>query len=359
VVKRMINGRGISKMSDYLEELKHKINESPEYEFLKTNKHLGENICILTLGGSYAYGTNVEGSDIDVRGIAISPSREIIIGKRSFEQIIDNPTDTTVYEINKMISLLSQCNPNCIEILGCKPEQYFILTDIGQKLLDNKKIFLSKRCVHTFGGYATSQLRRLENISNKYVQQSAQEQHILDSINNARYDFPEHYFPMGDGFIDLYIDDAVTETEEFEKEIFMDINLKHYPLRDYANMWNEMKSIVSSYNRIGKRNRRALDHNKIGKHMMHLIRLYFMCIDILEKQEINTYREKEHDLLMEIRNGKYIDENQQPIPEFSEMVDDLEKKLKYAAENTELPETANIDAIEELMFEINSSIIEK
>ena len=72
--------------------------------------------------------------------------------------------------------------------------------------------------------------------------------------------------------------------------------------------------------------------------MMHLVRLYYMCFDILENEKVVTYREKEHDLLMDIRNGKYLDENRQPIPEFFEMVDELEKRLEYDAENTSLPE---------------------
>lgn len=36
-----------------------------DYDFLRTDKHLGENILFLTLGGSHAYGTNVEGSDCE------------------------------------------------------------------------------------------------------------------------------------------------------------------------------------------------------------------------------------------------------------------------------------------------------
>ena len=50
-------------------------------------------------------------------------------------------------------------------MLGSKPEHYIKLTDAGKFLLDNKKLFLSKLAIHTFGGYANAQLRRLENNS--------------------------------------------------------------------------------------------------------------------------------------------------------------------------------------------------
>lgn len=36
------------------------------------------------------------------------------------------------------------------------------------------------------------------------------------------------------------------------------------------------------------------------ENAMHLIRLYLMCLDILEREEIVTLREKDHDLLMDI-----------------------------------------------------------
>ena len=133
-----------------------------QYDFLRTNPHLGNNIVLLTLGGSYAYGTNIESSDVDIRGCALNSPTDLL-GLTSFEQVVETKTDTTIYSFNKLVGLLLNCNPNVIELLGCKPEHYLVLTDTGQKLLDNRKLFLSKRAVNSFGGYAVQQLRRLEN----------------------------------------------------------------------------------------------------------------------------------------------------------------------------------------------------
>ena len=337
-----------------IQEIKDKILFSKEYEFLKTNEHLGDNIILIGLGGSYAYGTNTKNSDLDVRGIALNTKEEILTNK-NFEQFINEETDTTIYSFNKIVSLLSSCNPNTIEICGLKPEHYIYVHPIGKELLNNAQMFLSKRAVHTFGGYASAQLRRLDNKAVRLVNQEQREMHILNSINNAAYTFPEKYFQFNKDNIKLYIDKS--EQEEYDSEIFMDINLHHYPLRDYKSMWSEMNNIVKDYSKIGKRNKHAIEKGKLGKHMMHLIRLYMMCLDILEKEEIITYREKEHDLLMDIRNGKYLDSNDQPISEFYEMVDDYEKKLDYAKLNTSLPDNPDYKKINEFMMSVNERVV--
>lgn len=328
---------------------------SQEYDFLRTNPHLGNNIIILGLGGSHAYGTNVEGSDLDVRGCALNSKSEILTNE-NFEQFDNKDTDTTIYAFNKLIHLLSNCNPNVIELLGLKPEHYLYLSPIGQELLDHKKLFLSKRAIYSFGGYADSQLRRLDNKAARLVGQAQQEQHILNSINNAAYTFKDKYFPLAENdSISLYLDEAVQEG--FEKEIFMDIHLTHYPLRDYKAMWSEMSNIVRDYAKVGRRNANAIEHNKLGKHMMHLVRLYLMCLDILERGEIITYREKDHDLLMKIRNGKYLDNNRQPTDEFFEIVDELKRRLEYAKHNTDLPDKPDYAGIKEFVMSVNERII--
>lgn len=337
-------------MVDFRELLK-----TPEYEFLKTNPHLGNNIILIGLGGSYAYGTNVEGSDIDIRGVALN-SKEEILGAANFEQVIDNPTDTTIYSLRKIISLLTSCNPNTCEILGLKPDHYLYLSPIGQELLDNKKLFLSQRAKYSFGGYAFSQMRRLDNKASRTIAQAEREQHILNSITAATYAWPDTYncFKSGEG-VKLYLD--ASDCEDMDKEIYMDINLTHYPLRDYKNMWADMKNVVSDYDKIGHRNQNAIERGKLGKHMMHLVRLYLMCLDILEKEEINTYRENDIPFLLDIRNGKFLDKESQPLPEFYDMVSEYEKRLEYAAENTSLPEKPNTKAINEFLMSVNERVV--
>ena len=329
--------------------------KTDEYSFLGTNNYLGRNIILLGLGGSHAYGTNVEGSDVDIRGIALNSKQDILCGHQ-FKQVVHEATDTIIYSVNKIIDLLSNCNPNTIELLGLKPDHYLYLHPIGQELLDNRKLFLSKRALYSFGGYATSQLRRLDNKSMRTLEQAQQEQHILNSIINATYAFPDKYQCFNeDDYINLYLD--ISDRDEYDKEIFMDIHLTHYPLRDYKSMWSDMKNIVSEYGKIGQRNKKAIEHGKIAKHMMHLIRLYLMCIDIIEKEEIITYREADLEYLLSIRYGKFLDENGHPIKGFYDIVNEFEHRMTYAAENSSLPEKPNYKAINELRASINERVV--
>lgn len=335
-----------------IEQIKSKLR-STEYDFLRTDKRL-ENTILLTLGGSHAYGMSTPTSDLDIRGIALNSRSDILLGT-DFEQVDNATTDTTIYSFNKMIELLSKSNPNTIEQLGCLPEHYLRLSGVGKELLDNRKMFLSKVCIHSFAGYATAQLRRLENKSARLVGQAQNEQYILNTIKNAQYDFKTRYYPHSDNNIKLYIDDAVQE--DYEAEIFMDINLQHYPLRDWAGMWNEMKSIVSSYNKFGRRNTKAVQKDKLGKHMAHLLRLYMMCIDILTKEEVITYRSEEHDLLMDIRNGKYLDDNKQPTSDFYDLLNEYEKRFDDAKKNTSLPDEPDYKRINEFKMDVNERIV--
>ena len=330
-------------------EIKRKVESDECYKFLKTHKHLGNSIIMLGLGGSYAYGTNVETSDIDLRGIALNNTDDLLLG-RDFEQVVDMTTDTTIYSLKKAFNLFHHCNPNTIEILGLNKDQILYSTPIWDIIQENKMLFISKRCIQSFGGYANAQLRRLETKSARIAGQAQQEEYILGSIRNAEFDFKSRYAHFDNEHFKLYIDRSTKE--EFDTEIMVDLNLHHYPLRDAASLFNDYNSIIRGYDKIGKRNSRAIDRSKLGKHMMHLVRLYLMLFDILEKGEINTYRKEEHELLMSIRNGEYLIDQSTPKPEFYRIVDDLEKRLEADKKITTLPDDPDYNKIDKLYLKI-------
>ena len=88
-----------------LEKIKNTL-KSEDYNFLQENEHLGSNIILIGLGGSYAYGMEKSDgtSDLDIRGIALNKKEEILLNK-DFEQIDDNNTDTVIYSFNKIITV--------------------------------------------------------------------------------------------------------------------------------------------------------------------------------------------------------------------------------------------------------------
>ena len=79
-----------------LDEIKQTLETDKRYEFIRTNPYLGENIMVLAVGGSHAYGTNAASSDLDIRGIAYNTEREILLGQ-DIEQVVSHETDTTIY----------------------------------------------------------------------------------------------------------------------------------------------------------------------------------------------------------------------------------------------------------------------
>ena len=326
-----------------------------EDSFLKTNPRLGKRIILLGVGGSYAYGTNNENSDIDFRGITLNLPSDIL-GLTEFEQYEDDKTDTVIYSFNKIVRLLLDCNPNTIELLGLDEDQYLIKTSLGQELLDNKDLLLSKRAAKSFGGYASAQLRRLQNaIARDSIPQQEREQHIYNSVKNALEDFARRNEMFDKGNINIYIDKS--DNPELETEIFVDADYKHLPLRDYEGMLGAMNSVIRDYDKIGKRNKKK-DDNHLNKHAMHLVRLFMMAIDILEKGEIITHRTDDLELLRSIRRGDFQKADRTYSDEFYALLSDYEKRLETATNNTKLPDNPDMEKVERFVEYMNKKAIE-
>lgn len=137
---------------------------------------------LLVVAGSRAHGLAGPDSDVDLKGVAVPPRRYILGFTRSFEQA-DQPGDMTcfsgdlaapersaaaqhglegtVYSLRKFLALAAGANPNILETLFCREEEVRRCTPTGERLVASRELFLTARCVQTFTGYASDQLRRM------------------------------------------------------------------------------------------------------------------------------------------------------------------------------------------------------
>ncbi|MBR4984650.1 MAG: nucleotidyltransferase domain-containing protein [Proteobacteria bacterium] len=332
----------------------HQLLLQPQYNFINERPELGKHIILLGLSGSISYGTNNAESDLDLRGIALNPKSDLI-GLSCFEQYEDRDTDSVIYAFNKIVKLLAEGNPAALELLGLRADHYLILNDIGRALIENVQMFLSRRVIQTFGGYADAQLRRLQNaLARDTYPQAEKELHIVNSVKHAIAHFNERYQTFEQGALHVYMDDAVAQ--DLEKEIFIDASLKHYPLRDYKNMLRDMETVIRGYDKLGNRNKKK-DDKHLNKHAMHLIRLLLTGIDLLKHHRVMTWRGEDLDLLMSIRNGAFRSPDGMFKPEFYEMVEHYENEFYLAAETCALPDAPDMAEIERLVMSVNEKVV--
>lgn len=312
-----------------------KILQRSEYDFLREDERLGRNIAYLTIAGSISYGTNNENSDLDIRGFAVELVDSLLTGK-SFEQVENKNTDTVIYGMRKFFKLCAGGNPNVIELLGTKPEHVLHINAIGKKVRDNTEIFLSKRVFKTFAGYATAQLRRLQNaLAHDSYTQREKNLHILKSIEHMMISTREEY--------DL--NNAMINFEISDEEILVTVDAEKLSLRKFLAVNSNLMTMLNDYDKLNHRNRKK-DDAHLNKHAMHLIRLYLTGIDILEGRGVITYREEDLPLLRKIRAGEI------PLEEIFKMADEYEAQMQSVYKNSKLPDNPDVAKIDKLLLEI-------
>lgn len=197
------------------------------------------NIVLEGVTGSTAYGLNTKNSDIDLKGIYVLPTRDVL--KMGFDQkhtTIDSTNPDVVYhEVGKFMKLVVSGNPTVTELLYLN--EYTHLSPIGQMLIDNRDAFLSTKAVmNAYRGYAFSQAKRLNNrteqgldgydssLKNRFAKHT---RHCFRLLMQARQlletgtldvkvtpEQREYLFAMGEKAADEVVDEFMRQDSEFE-----------------------------------------------------------------------------------------------------------------------------------------------
>lgn len=316
--------------------------DSKNYDFLRDNEDLKQTIYLVA-SGSHGYGTSNENSDLDLRGVLIETDK-YLYGLNAYEQFENVETDTVIYGLKKFISLCIKGNPNALELLGVDENEIVICEERGCVLREKRELFLTKKVIKSFGNYALAQLKRLQNaLARDTYLHEEKETHILNTLNNQMSHFSSGYSKFDSNSIKLYIDDS--NREDMEKEIFCDIKLQNYPLRDFANIYSELNNIIRTYSKLNHRNNKKSE-DKLYKHAMHLIRLLITGIDILKGEGILTKRKYEQEMLLKIRDGKFRFE------EIFKIIDEYQQTFYEVSKNTKLPDEVDVNEVEQIMIKM-------
>jgi predicted nucleotidyltransferase len=278
------------------------------------------NLILKVVAGSRAYGLDTPQSDLDLRAVCI-PSRQCLLGLSSFEQWEhqDETGDIVIYALAKIVRLALACNPNIIELLFSDQRHVLFVNDLGRQLLQQRRIFLSKKARHTFAGYAISQLRRIERHHRWLVQ-------------------PPDHQPTPEEFGGRAFEGRYKYPDQDAQQAYQ-AALKH---------WNHYQE--------WRRNRnpeRAQLERKYGydtKHAVHLLRLLRMGVEILETGQVHVYR-PDREWLRAVRGGLLS------YDELLETAADYDRRLESLYDVSPLPEDPDFEAAESLVIDLQERFL--
>ncbi len=336
------------------------------------------------ISGSKAYGLDIPTSDTDIKGVFLLP-KEQFYGMHYVPQVSDASNDVVYYELGRFVELLEKNNPNILELL-VTPEDKIIKKHPFLEVL-HPKLFLSKRCKNTFGGYAFTQVRKARGLNKKIVNPMGKEKktvlefcyvlHGQGSIpleewlrlkGMAQEDCGLVNVSHAKGLYAIFVDRTRTYGYKgiMKKESATTVLLSSIPkyttpegylyfnqdgyikyCKDYREYWDW----VAKRNASRYENNVAHGKNYDAKNMMHTFRLLDMAVEILERGEIVVRRPNRSELLS-IRNGDWT------YDELIEKANQKMERVENAYEKSMLPDEPDFEEIEKLLVDLRRRFYE-
>lgn len=221
-------------------------------------------IVLSSTVGSHAYGLNHEGSDYDIKHVAIPELKHYFgcsstwSGTSSTRTQNDRKEEHTTYEITRFVSQCLNASPESLDILFtplARPTHR-----IGFDLLSIRQEFLSKKVRHSYSGFAFSQLKKLrDKPSDPHAGKWASHAHrlitmayeILSSgrvnVDRSSIDRELHIrlkTKWEPNMLD-FIDEYVSRIDSRLDELYKDSSLPHAPNKKEIDEW--LTSILKTH----------------------------------------------------------------------------------------------------------------
>lgn len=354
------------------------------------------------VSGSWLYNTNIATSDRDMRGIYLNPKEEYLGLTEPSRQINDSKHDVVYYSLKRTFELLIGSNPNFIELLWVPDDFTTIKTPIITKLIENRDIFISKKCFGSHIGYAQSQFDDAISKNRKVHNPQPKEMPTKEDFcwfieGETMKGYREEIFPCRPKLIkdcsfgfskpgepidlskchasstehasnvyriyyygsdakgvfrgdDMLVCESIPkqdETHKFEGILIYNQNEYEKAVKEWHSYWDWYNN--RNVSRWIDQEKGKLNYN--SKNLMHCMRLLWSGENILSKGfPIVRFEGKQRDYLMKIRNSELSYE------EMMKEVKDNIAKLESLYETSTIPYSVDEKKIEELYRELTEGV---
>jgi len=338
-----------------------------------------EQMIFKAIVGSQAYGTATTGSDVDYKGVYIQNADDILTFR--YNEQIEKGKDECYYEVRRLLQLLESANPTVLELLYMPEDCVVLKLPVFDLILEHRQKFLTKKCLHSFGGYAVAQIKKAKGLDKKmnwekqrverktpldfcYVYEEGktlpveeylrrknmkQEHCGLVALDHFRDCYALYYDNNSQsGYKGIVLDDSnsirlssVPKGQKPEAIIYYNKDGYSMHCRDFReyNEWLEKRN-TQRYVDI-KGHNQQID----GKNLLHCRRLLDMAMEIATEKTIHVRRSNAGELL-KIRRGEV--DLQTIIVEAEKDLSGLEELF----EKSGLPQEVDHDFVNELLLQI-------
>lgn len=240
--------------------------------------------------------------------------------------------DSEYHELRRFMKLAAANNPNIIEFLYAN-ETVTHTTDIWEFIRDNRHLFLSKRVIYTYTGYAHSQWNRIVN--HRTWLRSPKE----NKPQRKDYGLPEQSI-----FNKSQVHAVLSIPNELLAEQTRDIATRERQYRDDLNDYRSYQEWKK--NRNEKRAALEADIGYDAKHASHLMRLYLQAKDILTTGTIRLKMPEHTEMLLKIKQAKM------PFEELLPLVESTKQEIDNLSKKCTLQESSDTKQIGNLYYKI-------
>lgn len=333
-----------------------------------------------TLIGSHAYGTNVEGSDKDYKGVYAQHPEDLM--SFGYKEQYHKSADEEYFEVRRFLQLAQSANPTILELLWMPEDCIQFIHPAFQCIMEHRDMFLTKQCKQSFTGYAIQQIRKARGLDKmmNWEKKRFQKKQLIHfcyayvngkSVPLTKFLKSKNILPQHCGITNIPHMPGMYNLFYSNQHNYKGIENSNYALKLSNIPKGETPLTLVAYNKdafmqhakdyksyqtwLKERNtQRYVDvknhGQKIdGKNMLHCMRLIEEAQEIATQKTINI-RRPNADYLVSIRKGEV---------DLEEILIKAEKGVKLIDtyfENSDLPETVDPKKVNELLKEVRKRI---